>query len=252
MRTRCGLISAAAALLLMAGLAGPAAAQKADVRYDPISKTVNLDADNADVRQVVRQLLNAASVSRYQMAPGIDSRVTLSLRNTPFDRALQTVLARVGAECDYDNGQLRIYRVGERPGRDSERWDGRTSLGYIPKAFRQHVGLNANNQTLATVYGTLNRQTGVRFINTPQVPGDIKITAVAGDEPLWNVLQRIAQAARLKVDITGERECVFSPLTSVRAIERNGPVAASSCRNCKYELKSEWRYCPMCGTRVER
>jgi hypothetical protein len=107
MKSRNLLSPLAAALILLAAISAPAAAQKLDVRYDPISKTVNLDAVRADVRQIVRQLANAAGISRYRMDPSLTAPVTLTLRNAPFDRTLQTVLARAGAESDYAGGVLQ-------------------------------------------------------------------------------------------------------------------------------------------------
>jgi len=247
---------ALAAILLLSCSVPAARAQSAEVRYDPIAKTLDLDADHASIRLVVQKLVSSAGITRFRMDPDIDGPVTLSLRNKPFNFALQTALARAGAEFDYIGNELRIYRVGNRPetgGQSMENWRRR---GEIPRAFLQHVGLQANNQTLATVMGSLNRQTGVRLTTTQETPRDLKITAVAGDEALWNVLQRIAQASRLKVDITGDHEAVFSPLTSIRTRDRNGEVGHSGetsiCRHCRYELKREWKFCPMCGERIDR
>lgn len=283
MRFRTAPIALPLAIMLTTFLGSPSAlAQKLDVRYEPIGKTVNLDADDADVRQVVRQMLTAASISRYEMEPGIDSKVTLTLRNTPFERALQTVLARAGAEHDYDNGLLRIYRAGNRPapgespsrgsggdrtGRDRTGRDRGTGgergsgTGYrpgsaVPAAFLTKVSLRMEDSPIATVMANLSRLSGVRVTATREVPLDLRVTLVAGNDPLWNVLQRIAQASRLKVEITGDREATFSPLTSVRTRDRDGrvgsSVGAALCRHCRYELRSEWRYCPMCGERTDR
>ena len=220
----------------------PALAQALDVRYDPIGKTVNLDADNADVRLIVPKLLNAANITQYRMDPSINAKVTLSLRNKPFSLALQTVLARAGAEYDYDRGVLRIFRVAERPE------PGRSPGGALPPAFLAPVALRANDVPLTGVMANLSRMTGVAVRSTNQVPRDLRVSVVADNETLWRVLQRIAQTSRLRVDITGEREATFSPLTSTPPHEGEG----GACRRCRYELRREWKYCPMCGERINR
>lgn len=227
----------AAVLSLLVILCAPAAAQKLDVRYDPISKTVNLDAENAGVRAIVQRLLGAASITRYRMDPRIDAPVTLTLRNTPFDRALQTTLARAGAEYDYADGLLRIFPVGERPGR------GRPGT-TVPQALLARVTIHMIDQPLGAVTAILTRNTAVPIIIVRQVPADLRVTIAAANEPLWNVLQRIAREAGLRVEITGDREATFLP--RLRAPE--GGV----CAHCRYELKSEWKFCPMCGERITR
>lgn len=254
----------------MIGWGTPAAyGQKLDLRYEPIGKTVNLDADNADIRQIVRKLVNASGITLYRMDPGIDANVTLTLRNTPFDLALQTALARAGAEHDYKDGLLRIYRVGKRPGDDSGtgrgggRLDNNNRSGgdyrpgaTIPAIFLSRVALRMNDSPIATVMANLSRQSGVRVTATSETPLDLRVTMVASNEPLWAVLQRIAQASRLKVEVAGDREAIFSPLASVQSRDRDGHVGnsrdAGVCRHCRYDLKREWKYCPMCGDRTGR
>src|SRR5436305_11150552 len=91
----------ALATIAIVPFAGTAArAQAVEVRYDPIGKTVNLDADNADIRQVVRDMMRAIGISRYRIDPGIDAKITLKLRNATTQNALQTALARAGAEYE--------------------------------------------------------------------------------------------------------------------------------------------------------
>jgi hypothetical protein len=214
------------------------------VRYDPIGKTVNLDANNADIRQIVPRLMNAASITRYSMDRTLDAKVTLTLRNKPFNLALQTVLARAGAESDYDNGLLRIYRVGERPE------PGRSPGGPPPSVFRTPVTLRMTDQPLSTVMVNLSRITGVAVRASSQAVRDLRVSMTATNDPLWAVLQRIAQQNQLRVAVTGEREATFSPRSEGGSGGGGGSHDRISCRNCRYELQREWRFCPMCGERT--
>jgi hypothetical protein len=233
------VITALTAVSMLSLLLRDASAQSLEVRYDPISKTVNLDADNADIRQVVRQLATAMG-ARYSMATGINANITLKLRNVAVTNALQTALARAGAEYEMKDGFIRVFKVGtgSEPDRPSP------GGGSIPPRFLQRVGLSMNDSPLPTVMATLSRQTGLRITASQQTPKDLRVSVTASNEPLWNVLQYVARRLNLKVEVTGDTEATFGPLLS----NGNG----GNCRNCKYELKREWRYCPMCGERIGR
>jgi type II secretory pathway component GspD/PulD (secretin) len=237
MNSRNSFKASIATLALFAICCVPATAQKVDVRYDPISKTVNLDADHANVRDLVQRLLSTASVTRYHMDPRIDAPVTLTLRNTPFDRALQTTLARAGAEYDYAEGVLRIFPVGERPGR------GRPGSS-VPQALLARVTIHMVDAPISSVVTVLSRNTAIPINVVRAIPADLSVTINAVNEPLWDVLQRIARQTGLRVEATGDREATFLP--------RIAAPDGGACAHCRYELKREWKFCPMCGDRINR
>jgi len=230
---------AAVSFVMLLSAIQSATAQSLEVRYDPIGKTVNLDADNADIRQVVRQLLNAIG-ARYNMPDGINANITLKLRNATVTNALQTALARAGAEYEMKDGFVRIFKVGTGSEPDRPLPGG----GSVPPRFLQRVALNMNDSALTTVMGSLSRKSDLRIVASPQTPKDLRISVTASNEPLWNVLQHVAKRLNLKVEVTGEQEATFGPLLSTGY--------GGNCRNCKYELKREWRFCPMCGERIGR
>jgi hypothetical protein len=106
------------------------------------------------------------------------------------------------------------------------------------------VSIHMIDAPLSTVVTVLSRNTAVPINLVRQIPADLPVTAVANNEPLWIVLQRIANEAGLRVEVTGDREATFLP--------RQRAPEGGTCARCRYELKSEWKYCPMCGERINR
>jgi type II secretory pathway component GspD/PulD (secretin) len=206
-------------IMLLAATVGAASAQTqtVQVQYDRALKTVTVDAANADVTRVVRALFAETGGARYTLDPRVTGRVTLHVKNLAPEAALKSILEPVGATYQMEGGLCHIVPSGS---------SGRT-ISEVPAAFRARVGVNAQDQLLTPVLATLSRSTGVAIKLTNEVPTDLRVTITAGNAPLWDVLQRIAVACRLKLEATGEREATLSPLTSVIARRRDGYVGSS-------------------------
>ena len=84
--------------------------------------------------------------------------------------------------------------------------------------------------------------------------GDNSVS-IAGD--VSREVSVVAGSGDDKVEVTAEREATFSPLVSAVA-RRGGEVLGGvretygACRHCHYKTERDWRYCPMCGERLER
>jgi hypothetical protein len=255
-----GLALAALLALVLVPVRG--AAQGITVQFDRLRNTVSVDTDGGDVVRVVRSLFSQVGGARYQMDPDVSGTVSVHLRDAKPDEALSAVLGQVGATWRVERGVYYISprtrrqrpggndrdrddrRFGDRGGRDLDNGDrANVDLADVPAAFRARVGITAYHRPIGEVLGSLNSRYGTRLAADRDVPGDLRVDIVAKDEMLVKVLQRLAIAGRLKLDITGPVSAVLRPRTSVS-------VDYGTCRNCRYALRREWRYCPMCGERL--
>ena len=73
-----------------------------------------LDYNQTDVREALRNLFKMSGVS-YTIAPDIQGTVTLSLRNVPFDTALQNLTRQVDATYRIEGGVYQIVPQEENP-----------------------------------------------------------------------------------------------------------------------------------------
>jgi type IV pilus assembly protein PilQ len=102
------LRSAVRSLILAAALCVPVAARATALPADPADEAkVSVDFKDADIRDVV---LLMAEVGHFQVVidPGVACRLTLKLKDVPWDTALDLALRSCGLGFDADNG---IYRV---------------------------------------------------------------------------------------------------------------------------------------------
>jgi hypothetical protein len=325
-----------AAALTFTICAMPAGAQdNLQIRFDNIRSTVNINANRADIREVVRQLFSQIGAPKYEMDRSLRGYVTLNQTNLLRDTILRMALEQVGANFTIQNGVYLISagRQDGRPGSPDSRdrrdiqfnaltvreaaqligekygrkirtagnLPGRVTLNLrdatfdqavralldasrsqwpletrrdgdwivlipienlpkpedMPESFRKLVNLSVQNASIPVITSQLWRQTGINVTLDRDVPKDLRVSVVAKNEPFWTVVQRMAVAAGLKVDRTSPTEVWLKPLPSV-VVDRGGrPVGSvreeyGTCRSCRYDLKREWAFCPMCGEKVRR
>jgi len=70
---------------------------------------LQLDANQADVRQILRKVFQNANVS-YSIAPEVQGIVTISLRNVTLEVALQNILRQVDATYRVESGVFEIIK----------------------------------------------------------------------------------------------------------------------------------------------
>jgi hypothetical protein len=253
------------AAALMATMALPAFSQELIVRFDRTNNTVSVRATRADVYDVVQQLFSQAGAPQVDVARNVRGRVSTNLTGVTRDSALSTVLAQVDAGYRVVNGIYYVRSNRQDPGRGGEGGGtpgGGGSIpddkpGDIPTGFERRVDMVSYDRPIGAVVSALGRSGGVSLRIDRDIPGDLTLDVLAKNEVLWTVLKRIAAASHLKVEVTGPREATFRPLPSFAAYYRGRRVGGSteyfSCRNCRFnELKRGWRFCPMCGERVDR
>ena len=85
-----------------------AAPVRANAQDDPSNKIIpSLDLDQADVRDALKILFRNVGVS-YSISPEVQGTVTVSLKNVPFETALQNILKQVTATYRVEAG---IYQI---------------------------------------------------------------------------------------------------------------------------------------------
>jgi hypothetical protein len=115
----------------------------------------------------------------------------------------------------------------------------------------------AQDRPIGEVIRILARSGGVTINIDRDIPGDLMLDVMAKSEVLWTVLQRIASSSHLKLDLTSPSNVILRPLPSFAAYYRGRRIGSSgetfTCRNCRFsELKRGWKFCPMCGERIDR
>lgn len=130
-------------------------------------------------------------------------RTSLSLNNATFDDAIGGIL-RLGAP----GVPLVVRPVGGWLviGPDGVMWP-----EEVPDSFLRRVTITARGQNLRAILSTLTVRSGVRIWCDEEVPSDLTMNVIARSEPVWDVVQRIAQAAHLRVMVKGTRSLALVP-----------------------------------------
>ena len=140
------------------------------------------------------------------------------------------------------------------PAANAQNDDGRIAVN-VPPAMRQRVDIKSYNAFLGSIFRSLTNQTGVVINVDRDIPGGFRVDAVSKGDTFWDTLNRLALASHLKVEITGPRSVMVRPLADFWVWYRGRKIGHvrepdPSCRKCDYDRKKEWRFCPMCGDRL--
>jgi type IV pilus assembly protein PilQ len=98
-------------LLLSLGLVSSTMAAGQETRPTPSAETrISIDFKDADILDVIRLM---AEVGNFQVVvdPGVSCKLTLKLKEVPWDAALDVVLRSCGLGQDADNGIVRVAPV---------------------------------------------------------------------------------------------------------------------------------------------
>jgi type IV pilus assembly protein PilQ len=100
-------------LLLSLGLVSSTMATGQEARPSPAAETrISIDFKDADILDVIRLM---AEVGSFQVVvdPGVSCKLTLKLKEVPWDAALDVILRSCGLGQDADNGIVRVAPVAK-------------------------------------------------------------------------------------------------------------------------------------------
>lgn len=198
------LIVASLLLLPLAAFAQQAPAA-APAQTDALP-TVSITANGVDVKQILHQLFTQAKKS-YVIQPNTFYSLNLVLDGVDFDEALQIVLQTADLKSEVQNGIYFISRKGSgsliKGKADQKIADAMpTKKSYVPEsAFNKHLTTRLARATIAEVFASFGKQTGVSFEVDKSVPA-YKLDAFLIDTSLRYALDRILKATGLKYDLT--------------------------------------------------
>jgi len=98
-------------LLLSLGLAGITATAPTESKPSPSGETrISVDFKDADILDIVRLM---SEVGRFQLVvdPGVSCKLTLKLKEVPWDTALEMALRSCGLGHEEENGIMRVAPV---------------------------------------------------------------------------------------------------------------------------------------------
>lgn len=100
-------------LLLSLALVSPAMAATGETRPSPPAETrISIDFKDADVLDVIR-LMSEVGSFQVVVDPGVSCKLTLKLKEVPWDAALDVILRSCGLGQDTDNGIVRVAPVAK-------------------------------------------------------------------------------------------------------------------------------------------
>ena len=99
-------------LLLSIGLVSSTMAAGQETRPAPSETRISIDFKDADILDVIRLM---AEVGNFQVVvdPGVSCKLTLKLKEVPWDSALDVILRSCGLGQDTDNGIVRVAPVAK-------------------------------------------------------------------------------------------------------------------------------------------
>lgn len=221
---------------------------------------ITIEAQGKDAREVFAELFRQAN-KPFALHIALERSIYLTLRDTPFMRALQIL-------CEVTQTRFKvegdIYLILPRTP------DSRPEPPPTPR----QVKLVGRQMTLQQVVAAIEAQAGVRVEVAPETPAlrfNLNLPAVEVETALdalcketglqWRRTERgyriePVPPPRLKAAegaAASSPQSLRSPTpqprtTPARTVPPDQPL---KCPKCGYALQLEWRYCPLCGAWVK-
>lgn len=225
---------------------------------------INLEARGKDAREVFAELFAQAKVN-FVLQADIQRPVYLTLRETPFLKALQLLCEATNTRYSVREGVYYIAPIGNAPP---------TPPAQVQESRPRAVRLIGTGMPLRTVAAELAKQVGVKVEVAPDAPNlrfNLNLPSVEVEKALdalcegtglrWEKIEggyRITTAGSPQARPTpspaaqnpaAPRDAPATPRTAPsRAVSPDQPLR---CPKCRYTLQLDWRYCPICGAFVK-
>lgn len=250
---------------------------EAGVAADGVTPRYNIEANGADIRDVLAALLRKTG-KEYTINQDVTGPISLALRDKTLDEILdrlQTlarpaiviqrgdVISVATAPADQGAGEATTGRRSGTPAGARTRIEAiRPSQalvmpGQILPLDRRVTLAIPDDQPIAlrTALRQIESQTQVPIRLDPRVPADIGLAARFTETPLSLVLESIGRTGSLKWQTQLDGSILIAPtdwlLVSVRGVPAWGQPAAV-CPRCQRPVLPSWSFCPHDGTPLTR
>ncbi|BCW94687.1 MAG: hypothetical protein KatS3mg018_0169 [Fimbriimonadales bacterium] len=223
---------------------------------------ITLESRGKDAREVFAELF-AQAKANFVLQVDIERPVYLTLRETPFARALQLLCEATNTRYSVREGVYYIAPIASAP------------LPQPPTAppRPRTVRLVGNGLTLRAIAAEISKQAGVKVTVAPDAP-DLRFNLNLPSVSVEGALDAICEGTGLRWQPTSEGYTI-APLSPPQArpapapTEQTPPARGASanprtapsrpvspdqplrCPKCRYALQLDWRYCPICGAYVK-
>ncbi|MCS6923726.1 MAG: zinc ribbon domain-containing protein [Fimbriimonadales bacterium] len=225
---------------------------------------ITLEARGTDAREVFAELFTQAQVN-FVLQVDIQRPVYLTLRETPFLRALQLLCEATNTRYSVRDGVYYITPIASAPTAPAE---------ASPTTRPRTVRLVGTGIPLRTAAAAIAQQAGVQVEVAPDAPNlryNLNLPSVEVEKALDALCEGVG--LRWEKIEGGYRIAPISPPQARPAQAPAGAVAAAPrtasaaprpapsrpvspnqglrCPKCQYALQLDWRYCPICGAFVK-
>lgn len=230
--------------------------------------TITIEARGTDAREVFAELF-AQAKANFVLQVDIQRPVYLTLRETPFLRALQLLCEATNTRYSVRDGVYYIAPITPAPSAPPP-----APPVQVQETRPRTVRLVGTGLTLRAAAAEIAKQAGVKVEVAPDAPNlryNLNLPSVEVEKALdalcegvglrWEKVEsgyRIAplsppqaRPAQAPVEQTpgAPRAAQATPRTAPsRPVS---PESALRCPKCRYALQLEWRYCPICGAYVK-
>ncbi|MCX7993021.1 MAG: hypothetical protein N2651_05080 [Fimbriimonadales bacterium] len=225
---------------------------------------ISLEARGTDAREVFAELF-AQVKANFVLQIDIQRPVYLTLRETPFQRALQMLCEATNTRYSVRDGIYYIVPIVNTP---------TVPPKQVQESRPRTVRLVGTGVLLRTAAAEITKQAGVKVEVSPDAP-NLRYNLNLPDVDVETALDALCQGTGLrwqKIEngyrITTPGLPQARPAPSIVEAAAVGPRSARAnphsapsrtvlpnqslrCQKCRYELQLDWRYCPVCGAFVK-
>jgi len=222
---------------------------------------ITLESRGKDAREVFAELFAQAKVD-FVLQVDIARPVYLTLRETPFLRALQLLCEATSTRYSIRDGVYYIALIGSAPPPPVQATE-------RPRTVR----LVGSGLTLRGIAAEIGKQAGVKVTVSPDAP-DLRFNLNLPSVSVEAALDALCEGTGLRWQKQSDgyviapssppqarpasapteqtpaaRPAPANPRTAPsRAVAPDQPLR---CPKCRYPLQLDWRYCPICGAYVK-
>lgn len=248
------------ATVLTSALLTPATLQDPQVTTVTNDLKVTVASRGSDIRYVLFDIFSQAKKSFLVEESGV-ANLFLNLHNVPFEQAIDMICDTSALAFEIRDGVYVFSKVKKASAPTISNVP--AAKGTVtPKAIDSEtlgrkVTIRMEQAGIRQVFAELAKQSGVEIVVGIEVK-NFKVNAFLVDTTLKFALTSLTQSAKLAYTFTergtiqiNDPELVRPSLKSETTNSTQEATAKLACPQCKTDLGSGWKYCPVCGHYVK-